>query len=287
MEMLRYPSYKPFSAQPMLVPFIVATSISNILSLKIHKSNLTLNAIEEELGQHEYPGRPKGDPLKADFVQGTSLLNSNNNRLGINESKLNSLILALRKMQEYNAKIVALSHHADILTGLEDVDNLVEHLLNYVSNLLYRNTSEQKRTQTHLTIIFNFMAQRDNLTNISLANDSKRIAAASKRDSTAMKTISILTMLFLPGTYIAALFAIPVFNWDADPGTSVVNYRFWYYWATTVPLTALVLLSWLLWDPVRQRALGVYRRVVPSEKDSSSPPEKRHHKRMMQSEHSL
>ena len=40
------------------------------------------------------------------------------------------------------------------------------------------------------------MAQRDNKLNIE-------IARANKRDSAAMKTIAILTMLFLPGAYIA------------------------------------------------------------------------------------
>lgn len=36
-----------------------------------------------------------------------------------------------------------------------------------------------------------------------LAADSREIAAASKRDSSAMKGIAFLTMVFLPGTYIA------------------------------------------------------------------------------------
>jgi hypothetical protein len=40
------------------------------------------------------------------------------------------------------------------------------------------------------------LAQTDNNLNIS-------IAAASKRDSTAMKTIAIVTMVFLLGAYVA------------------------------------------------------------------------------------
>jgi hypothetical protein len=38
--------------------------------------------------------------------------------------------------------------------------------------------------------------------NILAAEDSK-IAIAAKRDSTAMKTISVLTLVFLPGTFVA------------------------------------------------------------------------------------
>jgi len=36
-----------------------------------------------------------------------------------------------------------------------------------------------------------------------LAGEQRKLAAASKRDSTSMKAISILATVFLPGTYIA------------------------------------------------------------------------------------
>jgi hypothetical protein len=39
--------------------------------------------------------------------------------------------------------------------------------------------------------------------NIEVARDSKVIALASSRDSTAMKTVAILTIAFLPGTFVA------------------------------------------------------------------------------------
>ncbi|KAI9724846.1 MAG: hypothetical protein M1812_000122 [Candelaria pacifica] len=48
-----------------------------------------------------------------------------------------------------------------------------------------------------------YATQRDNRINISVAADSRRIAAASKRDSSAMKTISVMTIVFLPGTFMA------------------------------------------------------------------------------------
>ena len=47
------------------------------------------------------------------------------------------------------------------------------------------------------------MAQRDNKLNIEIARDSKSIAVEGKRDSSAMKTIAVLTIVFLPGTFIA------------------------------------------------------------------------------------
>src|SRR5262249_29160285 len=57
--------------------------------------------------------------------------------------------------------------------------------------------------------VYNYIAQRANKINIETARDSKSIAVASKRDSASMKTLSILTMVFLPGTFIAVRFSFP------------------------------------------------------------------------------
>ena len=260
--MLRYPKYRRLAAQPMLVPFMVATSVSSIHSLKITRSNLKLLAIEEQLGQHTYHERPKGNPLDADFVDTSSELNSNSNVLGVNENRLHALVFALERMTEYNAGTVPLSLHPSVRAGIPDMEDAIAHLRNYASTLLFRNAAEQKRTQTHLAVVFNFMAQRDNLTNISLASDSRLIAAASRRDSSAMKTIAVVTMVFLPGTYVSALFAVPLFRWDAPPGQPVVvQDRFWYYWAVTVPLTVAVLLLWMAWEHLVQTLEGTRKRL--------------------------
>jgi hypothetical protein len=62
-----------------------------------------------------------------------------------------------------------------------------------------------------------------------------------------MKAIALLTMLFLPGTFIAAFFAMPLFNWNAERQSDVVNSRFWVYWAVTIPGTLAILGVWRLW----------------------------------------
>ncbi|PVH79935.1 hypothetical protein DL98DRAFT_419531, partial [Cadophora sp. DSE1049] len=93
-----------------------------------------------------------------------------------------------------------------------------------------------------------------------IAADSREISAAAKQDSSAMKTIAIMTMLFLPGTFVAAFFAMPLLNWAAGLSEHekgrVINPRFKYYWIVTLPLTFLVLAGWKIWkgrstDPKR------------------------------------
>lgn len=63
-----------------------------------------------------------------------------------------------------------------------------------------------------------------------------------------MKSISLLTMVVLPGTFISTLFAVPLFDWDASSWSGVPKPRFWFYWAITVPLTLSTLAIWMVWE---------------------------------------
>lgn len=62
-----------------------------------------------------------------------------------------------------------------------------------------------------------------------------------------MKTLAAVTVLFLPGTFVASLFAMPLFRWDVDATSSIVSRHFWIYWAVMIPLTVATVLAWILW----------------------------------------
>ncbi|KAG9190009.1 hypothetical protein G6011_08097 [Alternaria panax] len=92
----------------------------------------------------------------------------------------------------------------------------------------------QERGRTQQSVIFNLLARDD-------AKRSKDIALAAQKDSYSMKTIAIMTMIFLPPTFFATLFAMPLLKWD-EP--KVMQRNFGLYWAFSMPTTALVLLFW-------------------------------------------
>lgn len=52
-----------------------------------------------------------------------------------------------------------------------------------------------------------------------------------------MKTIAVLTMMFLPATFLAALFSMPCLGWD-DPD------KFRLYWACVIPITFVTFATW-------------------------------------------
>jgi Mg2+ and Co2+ transporter CorA len=65
------------------------------------------------------------------------------------------------------------------------------------------------------------MSQREARLNLEIAGEQRRIAHASKRDSTAMKTISLMGALFLPGTYLASVFSMTFFNFQSGKLPSI------------------------------------------------------------------
>jgi hypothetical protein len=84
-----------------------------------------------------------------------------------------------------------------------------------------------------------------------MAGEQRKLAHASKRDSAAMKTISLLGAIFFPGAYLASVFSMTFFNFQ-NPGP-VVNNRFWIYWAITIPVTIFIVGIWHVWEKRRER----------------------------------
>ncbi|PMD29435.1 hypothetical protein L207DRAFT_538850 [Hyaloscypha variabilis F] len=127
-----------------------------------------------------------------------------------------------------------------ILKRLEDMEVRLE------GDRIHAQTT-QALTQAHRQSLEIQNATINNKLNLLISSQSRDIARESKRDSSAMKAIALLTMLFLPGTFVAAFFAMPLFNWEASASSDVLLSRFWIYWAVTVPATVIVLVLWRMW----------------------------------------
>jgi MFS-type transporter involved in bile tolerance (Atg22 family) len=85
-------------------------------------------------------------------------------------------------------------------------------------------------SRAKLSQVFNLVTQQD-------ATTSTAIAEETKADGAAMKTIAALTMVFLPGTFLASVFSMPMLE---DAKLSL-------YVAIVVPLTVAVVGCWWLW----------------------------------------
>ncbi|KAI0844637.1 hypothetical protein F5Y00DRAFT_266365 [Daldinia vernicosa] len=71
-----------------------------------------------------------------------------------------------------------------------------------------------------------------------------RISIETKRDNAQMRSIALMTMIYLPLTSVASIFSMGVFNWGATEGQSVLTFYFWVYIAIGGGLTILTLGLW-------------------------------------------
>lgn len=79
----------------------------------------------------------------------------------------------------------------------------------------------------HPRQLYNIIAQKESKLNLQMAGDQRRLAYASKRDSTSMKTISLLGSIFLPATLLASIFSMTFFNFqNGKPENSSIRPQF-------------------------------------------------------------
>lgn len=108
-----------------------------------------------------------------------------------------------------------------------------------------RSIAVEDRLKNEINLAFHITSQHSNLI-------SAQIAHAAQVDSRAMRTISILGLVFLPGTFISAVFSMSFFNFTPatvdQPGRWNVSGMFWLYWVVAIPVTALTVAVWWTWQ---------------------------------------
>lgn len=72
------------------------------------------------------------------------------------------------------------------------------------------------------------------------------------KESGSMKVIAIMTLIYLPSSFVATLFSSSYFDFDLDNQESGGKARvhisklFWIFWAVTIPLITTTLISLLV-----------------------------------------
>ncbi|KAL3428101.1 hypothetical protein PVAG01_01610 [Phlyctema vagabunda] len=114
----------------------------------------------------------------------------------------------------------------------------------------YAHTTLQ-RLDIQRAALYNIIAQKESKLNFQMAGEQRKLAHASKRDSAAMKTISLLGAIFFPGAYLASVFSMTFFNFQ--DGNDNVSSQFWIYWAVTIPTTCIIVGIWYIWEKKREK----------------------------------
>ncbi|KAI2639685.1 hypothetical protein GGS26DRAFT_541109 [Hypomontagnella submonticulosa] len=167
---------------------------------------------------------------------------------------------AMQKFMEYvpeerrTKTLTAL--HNNMLARLEFYRVKLTGMEHYIHTTL-------ERLHIQRQALYNIMAQKESKLNLEIASQQRRVAHATKRDGTAMKTLSLLGAVFLPGTFMASIFSMTFFDFNVGPnygdpsdssgdGAQVSN-LLWLYFAVTVPLTLIILVFWYWIDKRREK----------------------------------
>ncbi|KAI9869101.1 MAG: hypothetical protein M1813_002925 [Trichoglossum hirsutum] len=234
----------PRVMHPILLPLLIMDMETDLTLGDDEDWTLEINKIENETRQAPRVAQAV-DPLDLDLPSIVQRLNGCSVFLSLIERESEAVLLHLDQ-----ARGMILSLESDLPGHKKSTDMLIRYIdfmINSRKNLFLRLQNLQRRSQTQLAFTYNFLAQRDNKLNIEVARDSKVLALASSRDSTAMKSVAILTIAFLPGTFVASFLAMPLFNWQAQSSGKIIGNYFWVYWAFTIPLTGIVLGCWVVW----------------------------------------
>ena len=134
--------------------------------------------------------------------------------------------------------------------------------------LNFEHDMNKTRLETQNQIAANLIAQQDVSVSLKMAEDSKKIAVASRRDSSIMHSIAVLGIVFLPATF-AATFLAMLLMYNSDPEVEgVFSSRIWIYFAVTVPITVATVTAMLYWiqhadqkHPISRKSVEIRNRT--------------------------
>ncbi|KAL2037279.1 hypothetical protein N7G274_009968 [Stereocaulon virgatum] len=137
-------------------------------------------------------------------------------------------------------------------------------LQEFCEDRAWRLAQRLRRVQNLIALTYNLMANRDSLASQTIATESTNIAHEARQDSSSMKTIAVLTMFFLPATFVSSLLGTNLVALNTN-GTGrakfVVSELWWIYLVSAVPLTLFTLFVWWFW--LKRRAKARQRRYPP------------------------
>ncbi|PYH94041.1 hypothetical protein BO71DRAFT_477145 [Aspergillus ellipticus CBS 707.79] len=229
--------YRNHTENPQLLPFLAIVYIIRLFDRETSQDLVKIHEVETQTGYGPENPIPPGTRFNFDdisvWLRDIGALQAHfankHRQLGV----VRKIITSLKRRPRGNTNVT--NSHERLCEALPSLTNIINTLDDYITYL-------EERTGTLISILFALLTHEDAAINTDLAQSSYEIAEASKKDSSSMKAITVLTMAFLPATFFATLFALPTLQWDAE---TVIQGKFWVYWAFTIPSTALIFLMWI------------------------------------------
>ncbi|KAI1434574.1 hypothetical protein GGR50DRAFT_391623 [Xylaria sp. CBS 124048] len=104
----------------------------------------------------------------------------------------------------------------------DDIHSQLQFFDSFIASMRCRSVSNDKRLLNEIQLAFNTVAQHD--------------------ASTSLK-VAVVALIFLPPTFVSAIFSMSFFNFSPDKGWFISD-KFWLYWVFAVPTTIVTAAGW-------------------------------------------
>ncbi|PVH94309.1 hypothetical protein DM02DRAFT_693534 [Periconia macrospinosa] len=126
------------------------------------------------------------------------------------------------------------------------VDEEFDRLENQITYFRSSIEDVSNRAQRLLDLLFNLSGQQN-------ARWSEKVGLQAMHESASMRAIAIVSMLFLPGTFVCGILGTNLFSAEESGSGRNLGTRFkvssqwWILLATMIPLTGLTFIIWVVW----------------------------------------
>ncbi|KXT08452.1 hypothetical protein AC579_5617 [Pseudocercospora musae] len=167
----------------------------------------------------------------------------------VSETALDVIDSMLEELERYQKKHHHHHHPQPPHTNHLDPASEIRRHRSLLKAIHLRSRALHERLRNEINLAFHISTQADSLV-------QQKIATLSRRDSNATRTISILGLVFLPGTFISAIFSMSFFNYQQpsnhSPASWAMSEKFWIYWVVAIPVTLITIGVWWYWQQQQQ-----------------------------------
>ncbi|EXJ78512.1 hypothetical protein A1O1_08913 [Capronia coronata CBS 617.96] len=248
-------------AHPMLLAYIKITISLQWTFQLLDTMNWDTRAIEMTLGLATWDwvlDREIDPPNASDVEEGTHMIAEAQEaavgRFHVLSGKLTNVLFRLRVFQDQIGWIkgcnMAYAETLDNDTTKDECKRLDQKLYQMQSlTKVYLHDAEtlSHRLDKQVAIMTYQVAQHD-------ARIGLTLAWQGRWSNSAMVALALAGFVFLPWTFVANLFATPMFNWKLKDDGVIVKEPFKVYWIVSGLLTLVLGLIWAVWLICRYRA---------------------------------
>ncbi|KAE8329649.1 hypothetical protein BDV39DRAFT_171693 [Aspergillus sergii] len=149
--------------------------------------------------------------------------------LEVAEHTINSVVAEQSRWREEFTEIASKARGAHLQTGQK-----LAFAAKEMHSLKIRSKSLTDRLDNEINLAFNLVNQG--------------FGRNAQSDSAMMKTIGVVSLVYLPGTFVSGIFGTNFFDYQSGEAESwEMAKNFWLYWAVTLPLTLATVVVWALW----------------------------------------